>query len=297
MNGNQQSTVSLSPFFQNEMPKVYDEVRAPDRQATAELLKAWQASFFTCSKGSDASEHQYLDIGCGPGNFSRNHLLPTCPPTLKRLVAADSSKAMIDYAKRAHAHPKVEHRILDIAMDDQVTEFIANEGRFQRVYSFLTLHWIEDKRAALRNIERLMAPGGECLVIFSPYPGPAQLYQALLDSDAWAKYSDVLKDAMPVFSEPKSPASFRKRLTDLVSGTGLVPLSCELVRLTISSASIDDAVRLFTIGNAVYPHLTEEEKPVLERFVRTFMLQERCCNFSSSGTTHQLRFVFHGYKP
>ncbi|KAK8763208.1 hypothetical protein V5799_034182 [Amblyomma americanum] len=172
------------------MPKVYDEVRAPDRQATAELLKAWQASFFTCSEGSDESEHQYLDVGCGPGNFVRNHLLPLCPPALKRLVATDNSKAMIDYAKRVHAHPKVEHRLLDIAIDDEVTDFIAKEGCFQRVYSFLALHWIEDKCAALRNIERLLTPGGECLVIFNPYPGPAQLYQALLDSDSWAKYRD-----------------------------------------------------------------------------------------------------------
>ncbi|XP_077484670.1 juvenile hormone acid O-methyltransferase-like isoform X2 [Amblyomma americanum] len=297
MTCNLQSAESLSPFVQDEMPKVYDEVRAPDRQATAELLKAWQASFFTCSEGSDESEHQYLDVGCGPGNFVRNHLLPLCPPALKRLVATDNSKAMIDYAKRVHAHPKVEHRLLDIAIDDEVTDFIAKEGCFQRVYSFLALHWIEDKCAALRNIERLLTPGGECLVIFNPYPGPAQLYQALLDSDSWAKYRDILRRAMPVFSEPSGPASCRKRLADLVSTTGLVSLSCELVRIKIASASIDDAVRFFLLLTPIYSLLSEDEKPELARFIRKFLLQGHCSNFSPNGTTHQLRFVFHGYKP
>lgn len=286
-----------SPFAQSGVPKVYDEVRGPDRQATAELLNAWQASFFTCYNENDSREHQYLDVGCGPGNFTRNHLLSLCPPTLKRLVASDNSEAMVDYARMVHAHPKIDHRLLDIAVDDDVTRFIAEEGRFQRVYSFLAFHWIQDRAAALKNIERLMAPGGECLVIYNPHPGPALLYRALMESKSWEKYHDVIWRAMPVFQERSDASSLRRSLFDLVQLTGLVPLTCELVRINVKAANIDDAVRLFAIGSPVYPLLTEEEKPELFKFVKNFMLQGHCSNFSTKGTTEQLRFVFHGYKP
>nr|XP_054923432.1 juvenile hormone acid O-methyltransferase-like [Dermacentor andersoni] len=286
-----------SPFTQSEVPKVYDEVRGPDRQATAELLKTWQASFFPCSSENDARDHQYLDVGCGPGNFTRNYLLSLCPPTLKKLVASDNSEAMLDYARMVHAHPKIDHRLLDIAVDDDVSRFIAEEGRFERVYSFLAFHWIQNRAAALKNIERLMTPGGECLVIYNPYPSPALLYRALLESKSWAKYHDVIWSAMPVFHEHSDAVSLRKNLFDLVKLTGLIPLTCELVAINVKSASIDDAVRLFTIGTPIYNLLAEEEKAELFKFVKNFMLQGHCSNFSTEGTTKQLRFIFHGYKP
>ncbi|KAH6930878.1 hypothetical protein HPB50_020628 [Hyalomma asiaticum] len=294
---NQQLPLASLPFTQNEVPKVYDEVRAPDRQATAELLKTWQASFFTCSNDNDARNHQYLDVGCGPGNFTRNHLLPLCPQTLKRLVASDSSEAMVNYARVAHAHPKIHHRLLDIAVDDNVLRFIAEEGRFQRVYSFLVFHWIQDSGAAFKNIERLMTPGGECLIIYNPQPGPAMLNRALLESESWAKYHDVIRPSMPVLHECSDAVSLRKSLCDLAKLTGLVPLTCELVRINVKSANINDAARLFSMGSPIYHLLTEEEKPELFGFVKNFMLQDRCSNFSTTGETQQLRFVFHGYKP
>lgn len=286
---------ATQPFAHHNVPKVYDEVRQPDRQATVELLKAWQASFFTCSNSSGASEHQYLDVGCGPGNFTRNYLLPLCPPTLKRLVACDNSAAMVDYAARVHGHAKIDHRLLDITVDKDVDRFIAEEGRFQRIYSFLVLHWIQDRAAALKNIERLMTPGGECLIVYNPQPGPAMLNRAFLESESWAKYRDVM--SVPVYHELGDAVSLRKNLSDLVKQTGIVPLSCELVRINVKSANIDDVARLFAIATPFYPLLTEEEKLDLFKFVKNFMLQGRCSNFSTSGTTEQLRFVFHGYKP
>ncbi|KAH7972458.1 hypothetical protein HPB52_012446 [Rhipicephalus sanguineus] len=181
-----------SPFAQSEIPKVYNEVHKFVRQSTAKLLETWQASFFTCSKENGASDHQYLEIGCGPGNFTLNHLLPSCPPTLKRLVSTDNSQAMLDHAKTVHAHPKIVYKLLDISKDDDVSRFVAEEGRFQRVYSFLAFHCIEDNAAALRNVERLLTPGGECLVIWKACPSmTVPLHRALLETELGAKYHDV----------------------------------------------------------------------------------------------------------
>ncbi|XP_037499628.1 uncharacterized protein LOC119373644 [Rhipicephalus sanguineus] len=287
-----------SPFAQSEIPKVYNEVHKFVRQSTAKLLETWQASFFTCSKENGASDHQYLEIGCGPGNFTLNHLLPSCPPTLKRLVSTDNSQAMLDHAKTVHAHPKIVYKLLDISKDDDVSRFVAEEGRFQRVYSFLAFHCIEDNAAALRNVERLLTPGGECLVIWKACPSmTVPLHRALLETELGAKYHDVIQRVINTPPEPRGPATLRNHLLSLVEQTGFVPLTCELLTVNIENAAIDDAARLYTAGNIIYHLLTEEEKPKLFKFTKNFLLQEQNSDVSSVASTRQLRFIFHGYKP
>ncbi|XP_075547454.1 juvenile hormone acid O-methyltransferase-like [Dermacentor variabilis] len=293
----QQTSVSHSAFIVKELPKIYDQIRIHNREATGQLLKSWQASFFSNPKEDGKCDEQYLDIGCGPGNFTRNYLLPLCPPSMRRLVAVDNSHSMIDYARREHVDPKIEHRMLDITADDEVSQFIETEGQFDRVYSFLVFHWIHDKCAALRNVERLMAPGGECLIVFNPHPGPLQLSKAMMNSERWKKYSDVLKNVAPDFPDTYDPAYLRNYLINIVKSTSLVPLSRELVRVEATSASMDDTLRLFLPNNPVYSLLNEEGKAELENFAKELMKHGRCSNYSSTGTTWELRFVFHGYKP
>lgn len=286
-----------SAFLQKELPKIYDEVRIHDQKSSSHLLKNWQASFFTGRNEDGESNEQYLDIGCGPGNFTCNYLLPLCPPSMRRLVSVDNSYPMIDYARREHGHPKIEHRMLDIAIDDEVSQFIETEGQFDRVYSFLTLHWIHDKGAALRNVERLLTSGGECLIVFNPHPGPLQLSKAMMNSEQWKEYSDLLKKSGPEFPDTYDPTHLRNNLIDIVKSTSLAPLACELVRVEASSASMEDIARLLLHTNPVYPLLTEEGKTDLENFAKELMKQERCSSYSCTGTTQKLRFVFHGYKP
>lgn len=293
----QQSSGSPSAFLVKELPKIYDQIRIHDRESSGQLLKSWQESFFTNPKKDGKCDEQYLDIGCGPGNFTRHYLLPLCPPSMKRLVAVDNSHSMIDYAKREHGHPKIEHRMLDIAADDQVFQFIETEGQFDRIYSFLAFHWIHDKCAALRNVERIMATGGECLIVFNPHPGPLQLSKAMMSSERWKKYSDVLKSVGPDFPDTHDPAYLRNYLMNIVKSTTLVPLTCELVRVSAPSASMDDLARLVLPVNPVYSLLTEEGKAELEHFAKELMKQGRYSNYSATGTTSELRFVFHGYKP
>ncbi|KAH6929634.1 hypothetical protein HPB50_003775 [Hyalomma asiaticum] len=288
---------STSVFLAKDLPKIYDEVKIHDRELSGRLLKNWQASFFTNSPENGECNKQYLDIGCGPGNFTRHYLLPLCPPSMRRLVAADNSYPMIDYARRVHGHPKIEHRMLDIAIDDEVSRFIESEGQFHRVYSFLTFHWMHDKGAALRNVERLLAVGGECLIVFNPHPGPLQLSKAMMNSDRWKEYSHVLKNVVPEFPDTHDPSYLRNYLIDIVRSTSLVPLTCELVQVEAPSSSLEEVTRMALSVNPLYSLVTEEEKVELASFAKKFMEQGHYSNYSCTGTTRKLRFVFHGYKP
>ncbi|XP_037518036.1 uncharacterized protein LOC119394805 [Rhipicephalus sanguineus] len=293
----QLSNASPSAFLEKAVPKIYDQVKIHDTESSGQLLKTWQASFFTGSKEDDKCNEQYLEIGCGPGNLTRDYLLPLCPLSMRRLVAVDNSYPMIDYARREHGHSKIEHRMLDIAIDGEVSQFIEAEGQFDRVYSFLTFHWIHDKGAALRNVERLLTPGGECLIVFNPHPGPLQLSKAMINSDRWKEYSDVLKKVGPEFPDTHDPACLRNYLIDIVRSTRLVPLTCELVRVEAPSATMEEVARLVLPMNPVYSLLTEQGKAELEDFLKQLIKQGRYSNYSSTGARRNLRFVFHGYKP
>ncbi|KAH8030411.1 hypothetical protein HPB51_006843 [Rhipicephalus microplus] len=132
---------------------------------------------------------QFLDVGCGTGDFTRDCLLPRCLPC-RRIVATDWSQDMIDYAKRYSAHLKIDYQQLDISAD--VTDFLVRNGQFHRVYSFYCLHWVKNQDAALKNISSLLTPGGECLLLF-PASNPATAgWQLLAKMDRWTKYSEQL---------------------------------------------------------------------------------------------------------
>lgn len=276
---------------------MYEAMMSHHRDAMKGALDRYHDSFFTAEGRGTGEKQQWLDVGCGPGNFTKNYLLPLCPLSMKRLLAVDCSQVMLDYACRKHAHPKIVHRLLDVASDEAVSAFVQQEGLFERVCSFLVLHWIRDKVAVLRNMERLMAPGGQCLVVFNTKVSPQQLIRAMLDSGKWARHEHVLRSALPDSWEHDDVNSITQKLEALVGSSGLVSLKCEVVLLKAPSPHIDVVVRSLCSQVPFYQFLTEEEKAELEAFARNFCLQGRCVNYSVTGTTELQRCVIHAYKP
>ncbi|KAH9384435.1 hypothetical protein HPB48_026442 [Haemaphysalis longicornis] len=96
---------------------------------------------------------------------------------------------MLKLAAEKYPHPKIHHKQLDIIGD--VDKFVRAEGQFQRVYSFLMLQWVRDQRRAMANVEKLLLPGGECLLMFERNLHFFDLFVAMMNSPRWAKYAHV----------------------------------------------------------------------------------------------------------
>lgn len=134
--------------FKTHSPEMYtNSASKVAKYFNLKVLDILQMSFDTGTE----DEMQFLDIGCGTGQFTREDLLPRCLPC-KRIVATDVSGDMLDYAKKNYSHPQIVYDIMNIGGD--VSSFVEHYGQFQRVYSFFCLHWVKDKEVVMNNISR-----------------------------------------------------------------------------------------------------------------------------------------------
>ncbi|XP_042150130.1 juvenile hormone acid O-methyltransferase-like [Ixodes scapularis] len=172
-------------------PEVYITTNGRERQHNLEVLNLLQASFM-----NETNDQQFLDLGCGTGDFTRDHLLPRCPD-VKRIVAVDVSQDMVEYAKKHFDHSKICYDVLDIS-GNGVADFVQRYGEFDRVYSFFCLNWLVDQEKGFDNIAELMKPGGGCLLFFAGSSSAMRLKRRLATITNWQKYRKVSRHLAPL---------------------------------------------------------------------------------------------------
>ncbi len=63
---------------------------------------------------------------------------------------------------------------------------------FSKVFSFYCLHWVRDQGAAMRNIHRLLGPGGEALVVFLAKNPLFDAYRRMAADPRWQRIMKVI---------------------------------------------------------------------------------------------------------
>ena len=96
-----------------------------------------------------------LDMGCGPG-LSTALILDTLRP--QRLAAFDFDPAMVQIARRRLAR-HIREQSLDLTVAD-ATRMPYGDSLFDAVLESGVAHHIPDWRAALREVGRVLKPGG-----------------------------------------------------------------------------------------------------------------------------------------
>ena len=95
------------------------------------------------------------DIGCGTGEASE-----LLAPFVAQVVAIDRESSMLQAARgRTQGLSNVEFREGDLA------KLPAQDGEFDAALAMLVLHHIRDVAAALREVRRVLRPGGVLLVV------------------------------------------------------------------------------------------------------------------------------------
>lgn len=124
-----------------------------------------------------------MDVGCGSGRTLLEHLLPALPTDFQELIGVDKYDAMIEYCGKLEVDPRVSFRQLDIQTQELPKEF---ENRFDLITSFFCFHYVTDFSQALRNMHKMLKPGGELLFIQPTNSNPLYLcYRELSKIDKW----------------------------------------------------------------------------------------------------------------
>ncbi|XP_065295154.1 juvenile hormone acid O-methyltransferase-like [Dermacentor albipictus] len=146
-----------------------------------------------------AEDFQHLDVGCGPGNFTTEALLPRLRPC-RRLVATDKSAAMVAYAREHFGGDQdVVYDVLDIECGDNDAERIVDKyGPFDRVYSFMAFHYVRNLEQAYRNVFLCLKDGGEFLTLSFTGSAITDVWYRLFNTEEWKAF---LPDPKHVFSE------------------------------------------------------------------------------------------------
>jgi SAM-dependent methyltransferase len=106
---------------------------------------------------------QVLDVGCGPGNFSRD-FARAAPDG--EVIGVDASRTMLEAAVRAGGPPNLSYVRADAA------RLPFPDAGFDAVCCFAALYLIEEPMRALDELVRVLAPGGRLALLASCSRGP-----------------------------------------------------------------------------------------------------------------------------
>jgi len=111
----------------------------------------------------DASgRERVLDLGCGPG-----HTALAVAPRVAEVVAYDLTEAMLEQARRLAA----ERGLANVRFErGDAARLPFPDAAFERVTSRLSAHHVADPAAMLREVARVLVPGGAFLLVDTVAP-------------------------------------------------------------------------------------------------------------------------------
>ncbi|XP_032684967.1 juvenile hormone acid O-methyltransferase-like [Odontomachus brunneus] len=183
-----------------------------------------------------------MDIGCGPGDITRNIVLPALSPTAV-MIGTDISEDMIQYANEKYGdNVRTAFEVLDVQ-----TKFLPKEyvSEFDHIFSFHALHWCSDIRQAFSNIYEMLQPGGTILMNLVASHDIFDVFNQISQNPRYASYIPDKKRLVSPFQYSTEP---QKELKNMLKSVGFDVLHCshrETTYLHVNSHTFLPAIMSF----------------------------------------------------
>ncbi|XP_029679526.1 juvenile hormone acid O-methyltransferase-like isoform X2 [Formica exsecta] len=207
-----------------------------------------------------------MDIGCGPGDITKNVLLPALNPNAV-IIGTDISEDMIEFAKKTYGNERLKFEVLDIQTKSLPEKYISG---FDHIISFNALNWCYDIRQAFENIYRIIRPGGNILINLAASHDTYDIMNILVRDIRFAPYIQDVRNYVSPFNDSSCP---RKELRKILENIGFQVCHCSLREMTYSfrkdsSNFISSVISIYPFFDKMPHDLQEEFK---NEYTRKFM--------------------------
>jgi SAM-dependent methyltransferase len=184
----------------------------------------------------------WLDLGCGTGALTQTILARASP---RSIVAVDQSAGFVAHARAANSdvHVRMRFEVADartLPLADASVDVAA---------SALMLNFVPDRVAALRELRRVVRPGGLIAFYVWDYPGGGLEFLRAF----WTVAASLDGDARDLTEDRRFPFCTSEALVALAEEAGFLGVQCTpLVAPTIFE-DFDDYWRPFALGTGPAP--------------------------------------------
>ncbi|XP_015115624.1 juvenile hormone acid O-methyltransferase isoform X2 [Diachasma alloeum] len=177
-----------------------------------------------------------IDVGCGPGNITKDLLLPNVGKDAM-VIGADLCAAMIEYAKQ---HYEFKDKLSFIQLDIETPELSNNLiGQFDNAVSFYCLQWCRNTKLTMENFYKLLRSGGKAIVLMVSHYMIFDIYSEQQKDPKFAAYmQDFLKFTPPHHGYPNAEEMLREDLKEV----GFEILHCTNRWKTFMYLSLDSLI-------------------------------------------------------
>jgi SAM-dependent methyltransferase len=210
----------------------YDAYMGRWSRPVAALFLDWLA----LPKGLD-----WLDLGCGTGALTEAILRRSDPGSI---LALDPSEGFVARARDRLDDPRVEVRVTD------ATGLLAlPAGSRDVAVAGLALNFIPDRTGALRELRRIVRPGGSVAFYVWDYPGGGIEFMRAF----WSAATALDPAARDLTEDKRFPFCTREGLLDLAREAGLEAPTATALESPSVFADFKDFWRPVTLGAGPAP--------------------------------------------
>jgi trans-aconitate methyltransferase len=201
---------------------------------------------------------KWIDVGCGTGVLTATILEQADP---SRVTGIDSSAIFIEAAQNGIADSRASFKQGDAQGIPEASD------SFDFAVSGLVLNFVPDKEAMIRDMARVVRPGGTVALYVWDYAGHMQIMRTFFDTAiAFDPEAREFDDGI------KAPICRPEPLAKLFAGCGLKDLAVEAIDIPTAFESFDDYWAPFLGGTGSAPKycasLTEESRERLRETLR-----------------------------
>ncbi|CAH1108135.1 unnamed protein product [Psylliodes chrysocephalus] len=234
-----------------------------------------------------------LEFGFANGHNSNQVLRPLLPNDYKEFIGSDISKQMVEEAKKEFRMPR--SNIVQMSIDGNIPDEFHN--RFDHVFSFLTMHLVQNPRQAFKNIYQILKPGGWMFLTFFERTPVDDVFDKISKNPKWSNYRQDEMISKYYYSD-NPQKGYRKD----IDAANFKDYHFNIEKDTYEFGSIEEMNNLAIAVNATIPNIPEE---LMSEYIAYFLKEvqngklvnltnkdgKQCACFNTT------TFIVHATKP